>query len=697
MALSTIQQVLDRSIFHAILRVGIEYGYMVDRYAHDLTTNAGQASYKAALDAVAADKGFAIEIISHSNSQYKGNKKVARIVIDPYGFIPGEVGLDSSISYVPDGEGGFDTCVLPNQSSEYEVNVHLVGANANQMRTMNALLAKAMQRKGYIPRYPTTTIQPNGNLFYENTGGFDASDRSEGVIEKIYRFLFPEVYEVDPLISDAGIAAIADIELEIEVCEIAFGDVNVVAPNECAPVEIFDHLGNKVMDVPSGGEYHIPNPNEDLGDFTIYEADGITPYTTVTQGVGASWSNVPVTLRDHNSNLIKDDFDIGETYDLLPVTLYDHLSNPISTHAPGDDINLAPVIVRDVDLSTLAELAPGAVFTLSGGIVRNPDSSVVATLGDGEAYDIPNVNIYEDLDGMGTQGPLLAQGQPGENILIGPLGSTPSGIIYQDIYPSCNQQYRVGDPYWHVLNGTYDTINNLTPESIAALDRTAIQDDIRPGSPASGTLGTDGLYPTMLKNNNAFGNKYRFTDDQGNPSNVTVGSNIWAHVDFYNHNFITAGSTRGYVIDHLYNIGFMSHHALGPSGERGMGTSGGLNWEGWIDHAHLTYAIGGYTAGNSGWRLGAVEEYYTMFFGRHGMALSSTAHWALNLCKGNYNGSDSTRYSIITGTTYPNTITDFQVMYDSGNRTVATTLAKVTSTSFAHRICSFHPIRKHYT
>lgn len=698
MALSSIQEILDRSLFSAISRVCIENGYSPDRGDYDFNTEQGQIEFSNALDLCQTNKGFSIEVISHSNSQYKGNKDIARIVIDPYGFIPGETGLDSSINHVKNEDGSFSRCNMPNQSSEYEVNVHVVGKTAEQIRVLNSIIAVALQRKGYIPKFPETSIQKSGNFFYENTGSFDSSDRSEGVIEKIYRFLFKEIYEIDPIIDEeSSIAALASIELETKVCQLIFNDLDIIDPTQCAAVQIFDHLGNKLADVPSGGDYTISNPNSEIGTFQIREINGDV-YDEVLQGPGAFWTNESVVLRDYLGNIIKDDFDISEIYNLPATRIEDEESILIAEAAPGELVIIPSVgIFRPKGAGKLITLKPGEQYTLSGVIVNDYLGNPLFLLEDGEQVNLTSSKIYEDLDGQGTQGDLIAELSPGESFIVPPSGPTQSGIEYSIITPTPNQQYRIGDPYWHLLNGTYDRSKNECPQTYPEIDFSATQNDVRPGSPATGTIGTDNIAPTMLKENNAFGNKYLWTDDQGNPSNAPVGSNIWAHTDWVNHDWALSGSTPGYVINHLYGLGVQVIHALGPNNESGLDSSGGMNWESWVDHAHNTYGNGPYTAGNSGWRLGSLEEYVALGFGRYAVAGTylDSIHWVGRMFLGNFTGSTSTRFSLITGNTLDSFTTAFISLTDSNNTTMGGILAKAVSSGFASRIASFHPIRNH--
>jgi hypothetical protein len=108
-------------------------------------------------------------------------------------------------------------------------------------------------------------------------------------------------------------------------------------------------------------------------------------------------------------------------------------------------------------------------------------------------------------------------------------GSSPSGIEYQRIPPTQVTSYTTGDFGWCVQNGRYSWTDNLNPSYIQELDLT-LAASVR-------------FY--FLKYDNAFGNKSRFTDINGNgaPSN---------RLDFDK----TPVTGTQYIIDHLTGLGF---------------------------------------------------------------------------------------------------------------------------------------------
>lgn len=107
-------------------------------------------------------------------------------------------------------------------------------------------------------------------------------------------------------------------------------------------------------------------------------------------------------------------------------------------------------------------------------------------------------------------------------------GSSPSGIEYQRIPITQVTSYSTGDFGWCVQNGRYSWVDNLNPLYIQDLDLSV--------------FASDRIY--ILKYDNAFGSRYRFTDISGNPP--TNGRLAFDR---------TPGNVE-YIIDHLTGLGF---------------------------------------------------------------------------------------------------------------------------------------------
>jgi hypothetical protein len=117
-----------------------------------------------------------------------------------------------------------------------------------------------------------------------------------------------------------------------------------------------------------------------------------------------------------------------------------------------------------------------------------------------------------------------------------PVGGSPTNIIPARLtLPYSGIIDNVGDLGWHWANGSFDYN-----------DPDGIPQELDP------TAGAD--YFFTLKHNNAFGNKLRFTDDQG------VGG-ATGRFDFAGSTVTpnSVGATPGYFIDHLTGNGYTQY------------------------------------------------------------------------------------------------------------------------------------------
>lgn len=210
--LTTIQEVIERSLFERLRTECVDKGYLPDITTYPETA-AGNNNYIAALKAISnSAKGFAIEPFQNSSSQAKGMKRVPRIVINPQPFMEGALGGDSSRIYKLNGST-FDAEILPPQTSEYYFNIHLISSSAAQMRILNAIMSLSIPVRGYIPFYNDN----NENFFVRKLSGYNAPQTDEGIQETVYRFQVPDVYEVVNSIVATGIAKLSEITIDNKV------------------------------------------------------------------------------------------------------------------------------------------------------------------------------------------------------------------------------------------------------------------------------------------------------------------------------------------------------------------------------------------------------------------------------------------------------------------------------------------------
>ena len=229
--------------------------------------------------------------------------------------------------------------------------------------------------------------------------------------------------------------------------------------------------------------------------------------------------------------------------DLTPVTLPAQTPMVCTPGGGGD----ATEIIDDSDGNTLYTnvIPAGTTETqvITDSTVDNSNSSYSVNVLAQGALVLPDINLT-DSDGTTTAVPSM------EDLVCTPAIS-PSGIAYdRPILTGQTTSYRTGDDAWSLANGVYDYTPPVYPVSYAALDTTH-------ATPF-----------TNLLDNNAFGNKDRFTDDAGGQTYTSV-----------------------YVIDHLTGLGWVNV------------LSANANWDASIDAANNATAFG-----FSDWRLANTFE-----------------------------------------------------------------------------------------
>ena len=261
-----------------------------------------------------------------------------------------------------------------------------------------------------------------------------------------------------------------------------------------------------------------------------------------------------------------------------------------------------------------------------------------------------------------------------------PTAATPSGIAYQNSRPMGAISYSANDSIDSFRDGDYEHTNPVYPVSYAKVDYNATQADVR-ATPATGTSSTDSVGQTMLEDNNQFGNKFRYTDDAGNPSDATVGSNLWAHVDWNNHSW--TGATNYYVIDHLEDWGMTVRYA-DDSGTFNL--NGSNDWAAWLTYISTATWEGTYS-GFIPIDLGELNN-------AHGAKCSPNEVWADDFFEFEASVSGSARGGFFTGESFD--ASNFYPIYDSGNADLVIEITKSISSGFASRLTNIFMKRKHY-
>jgi hypothetical protein len=344
----------------------------------------------------------------------------------------------------------------------------------------------------------------------------------------------------------------------------------------------------------------------------VTDAEILGDYINITVPTGGSCD--PATYQNSDGSYTQE-IASGATFTSANIVVTD--INGVGRSVPSN-INITALWATLLAKNSLgATLATVASYPIDGNIAI-PDQSIDLIASDAYVLrsltqvvgaDVESNDIEVTDDGAFTQdiaarggvrivgSTIVSAAVNGDYIDITvPTPATPSGIAYKCTNPTGNISQRTGDCVDRYNNGEYDRTMPAYPVSYAELDYQATQADVR-AVPSTGTLSTDLVSPTILKFNNSFGNKFRYTDDIGNPSDAAVGSNLWAHVNWNQHSW--TGATAGVVIDHLHDIEMdVDYLEIGGKYALSSGEPFGQSWNDWIDDI---VALGTHK-GRTGWR-----------------------------------------------------------------------------------------------
>jgi len=209
--LTVIEDSIEKSIFEALRLEMVDKFLTPDITTYNLATD--QLLWESDLKALSTTNphGFVAELFGASGYQANNTKKAPRIVIDPQGFFPGELGGDTTRIYqqaTPGPGNPYNGLARPPRSANYFVNIHIVANTIKQLRILQALTALSLPRRGYIKFYNEPTFTFSGNLYIENIAFLDLPQTQEGVMEKVYRFMIADVFEQECIVAAVGGAPI---------------------------------------------------------------------------------------------------------------------------------------------------------------------------------------------------------------------------------------------------------------------------------------------------------------------------------------------------------------------------------------------------------------------------------------------------------------------------------------------------------
>ena len=166
------QEIIERSIYKAILTTAIDLSYTLDPNSYLPKTEENVMRMQ-------EDKknlSKFIFIYGTGNAPSKDQKITPRIVINAKGFYPGSIGLPKYLQDKEEVHGStrFNIDMEPYETIDQYVDIHLVAQNQEDLRLLHQILFWSIPQRGYI-------IIELGNFF-------DYSNINLGILEKVYQF-----------------------------------------------------------------------------------------------------------------------------------------------------------------------------------------------------------------------------------------------------------------------------------------------------------------------------------------------------------------------------------------------------------------------------------------------------------------------------------------------------------------------------
>lgn len=199
-SLSITQTLVERTLVEKLRLEAVSYGYMPDITKFP-RSSVGYEAYNKAKAKIKEEKGFCMDVLSNLSSIESGEKKLPRIEVKTVQCIPGEFGQWGRTQYTLDKDGYFHRHNLPPQPVNYIMNIHLVYNSINQGRVLNALLAKAIPRRGFhkITKMVYDGIELPDELptfFCELLTSNMYPDNENNIQEDIFRYNIPDAWDV---------------------------------------------------------------------------------------------------------------------------------------------------------------------------------------------------------------------------------------------------------------------------------------------------------------------------------------------------------------------------------------------------------------------------------------------------------------------------------------------------------------------
>lgn len=208
------QEIIERSIYMALLNMAIELGYTINPEDYLPTSAENAERFKEDLKKIIDDKGFYIGIFGVGNNHSRGIKETPRIVVDSEGFYPGDIGLPRKITQKEEGIG-YTATEVPYESLSQYMNIRLCAHSSEHMRLLHQIMFWSVPQRGYLKPYDEPEFLFTGNIYLRIVNFYNMPDLDNGLMEKVYQFEVQDCL-LDKNIQPELLTPIRDISVLLE-------------------------------------------------------------------------------------------------------------------------------------------------------------------------------------------------------------------------------------------------------------------------------------------------------------------------------------------------------------------------------------------------------------------------------------------------------------------------------------------------
>jgi len=202
------QEIIERSIYQALLNASIKLGYSLDPNNYLPISIENQKRFKEDMDKL----NKYIWVFGTGNNQSKDKKLTPRIVVN--GFYPGGIGLPKLLIQKEEGIG-FTATEEPYETIDQFIDIHLIANNQEDLRLLHQVMFYSIPQRGYLKPYNVDEFLFSGNIFLELVNFFDIPNLDFGLLEKVYQFVIQDCV-INEITEKADLVPITDITLLLE-------------------------------------------------------------------------------------------------------------------------------------------------------------------------------------------------------------------------------------------------------------------------------------------------------------------------------------------------------------------------------------------------------------------------------------------------------------------------------------------------